>query len=125
MKIRNGFVSNSSSSSFIISKSVLSQEQIEAIRDHINYTKNNFPDMIGKSLGKDTYNWAWKILENNEYILGNVDMDGFEMSDFLEKIGIDKSNFILEVVSGNIHSFSDAEKIDIAIVENVMYVLFI
>ena len=115
MKIRNGFVSNSSSSSFMISKSVLTEKQMEAIRDHINYAKNNFSDMIGKCLGKDTYNWAWNILENDEYILGNVDMDNFDMSDFLERIGINKSNFILEIVSGNIHSFSYDEKIDIII----------
>ena len=34
MKIRNGFVSNSSSSSFIIYKSDLTMEEFEQIKDH-------------------------------------------------------------------------------------------
>mgnify|MGYP001405832477 CR=1 FL=1 len=37
MKIRNGFVSNSSSSSYIIRKENLTNEQIDMIKDHINY----------------------------------------------------------------------------------------
>ena len=35
MKIRNGFVSNSSSSSFIINKENLTPNQIERIKNHI------------------------------------------------------------------------------------------
>jgi hypothetical protein len=39
MKVRNGFVSNSSSASFIIKKAGLSEAQIDAIKRHGEYSK--------------------------------------------------------------------------------------
>jgi len=46
MKIRIGFVSNSSSSSFVVSKKHLSLDQINKIKKHIEYAKENFPQII-------------------------------------------------------------------------------
>lgn len=40
MKIRNGFVSNSSSSSYIIKKDGLTSEQLYMIKNHIEYCMN-------------------------------------------------------------------------------------
>ena len=90
MKIRNGFVSNSSSSSFAISKSVLTEEQIDAIYDHINYTKNNFPEMKETSDVHDGS--AWGISEDEKNIFCNTFMDNFDMYFFLNEIGIDEKD---------------------------------
>lgn len=51
MKTRNGFVSNSSSSSFIIKKKFVTGEQIEAIKNHIEYA--NAHNWIENTLDED------------------------------------------------------------------------
>lgn len=80
MKIRNDFVTNSSSSSFIISKKHLDEDQIEAIREHAE---------LGKALGMWT-NWSfeWDINENEDFISGYTSMDNFSMYNFFEEIGV-------------------------------------
>lgn len=79
MKIRNGFVTNSSSSSFIISKKHLDEDQIEAIRRH---------DELGEELGMSCTDWCWDIEENEDFISGYTSMDNFSMYDFLERINV-------------------------------------
>jgi hypothetical protein len=72
MKIRKGFVSNSSSSSFVISKEFLSPYQIKMIFAH------------GREAGDD----AWTIEETDESISGDTIMDNFDMAEYLTNIGI-------------------------------------
>jgi hypothetical protein len=88
MKTRDGFVSNSSSSSFIVSKHFLSPDQIDKIKRHIE---------VGRELGMDVggerdglYWWEWEIEENEHELIGRCNMDNFEMQDFLERIGVPK-----------------------------------
>ena len=83
MKIRIGFISNSSSTSFIVSKRVLSEEQIVAIRDHIEYSSKNFPQ-IGWA-DKDQY---WNIDETDEQMRLYTGMDNFDMHEFLMALGV-------------------------------------
>lgn len=80
MKVRKDFVTNSSSSSFIISKRHLDQDQIEAIRRH---------DELGGKLGIRYSEDSWNIVENKGYIGGYTDMDNFDMEEFLERIDVD------------------------------------
>ena len=79
MKVRMDYVTNSSSSSFIISKKYLDEDQIEAIRNHSE---------LGEKLGFCWCEDAWDIDENENYISGYTWMDNFDMYDFLKAIDV-------------------------------------
>ena len=82
MKIRQGFVSNSSSSSVIVSKNILSNNQINKIKDHIYYGKKDF------QIDWATKNQRWNIEETEEEITMSTGKDNFNMNELLDKIGI-------------------------------------
>ncbi|HBY20777.1 MAG TPA: hypothetical protein DEG71_07185 [Clostridiales bacterium] len=82
MKSRLGFVSNSSSSSFIIGKSKITTYQFEQIKNHYALAER-----YGIKLYDNTYD-AWIITENDNYIKGETSMDNFDMEIFLEEIGV-------------------------------------
>ena len=79
MKTRSDYVTNSSSSSFIISKKDLDEEQVEAIKNH---------RVLAERLGLDNFDDPWDIEENDDYITGYTCMDNFDMDEFLEKIEV-------------------------------------
>ena len=77
MKTREGFVSNSSSQSFIIRhKELLTDYQIEQIKNHSNKLSND-----------DKWN-AWRIEVNEYTIYGATDMNNFDMREYLNEIGV-------------------------------------
>ena len=95
MKIRNGFVSNSSSSSFIIKKEKLTKDQISAI---LNYEEvyDKIPDII-KHCNDMIYGAeGWNIEEDDNEIRGYTYMDNFGMFDYLRMIGISEFDMDLE-----------------------------
>lgn len=80
MKTRNGFVSNSSSSSFIINKKDLTKSQINDIKNHKKILEAN-----------DSLDFEWTIEESLFTIKGSVFMDNIDMESFLSSINVDMS----------------------------------
>ena len=72
MKIRHGFVSNSSSSSFVLDKDGMTEEQIQEFRKLVR-------ECDGES-GGDTY-----IYESNAHFHGNLSMHNEKIPAFLRK----------------------------------------
>jgi len=60
MKIRSGFVSNSSSSSFVLNKDKMSEQDIEEFRTMRNEKSNNF-DNVG-----ETYHYFFGIIDYSD-----------------------------------------------------------
>ena len=79
IKTRLDFVTNSSSSSFVISKKHLTEEQLEMIRDH---------SIIGEQLGLECAEEPWQIEENDMFISGYTWMDNFDIGKLFEIYGI-------------------------------------
>ena len=76
MKNRQGFVSNSSSSSFVIGKNFMTDEQISKFSDLVNGFNTN---------DGDTY-----IFEDEKYFFGEVDdRNDIEIENFIHEEGLD------------------------------------
>ena len=96
MKIRQGFVSNSSSSSFVIKKEDLTDQQIssllnyhEKIEDLKDYLINNgfWWKEVFMKLGILSGD-GWDIVDNIDEICGSTIMDNGDIDGFLEIIGV-------------------------------------
>lgn len=79
MKNRLGFVSNSSSSSFIIKLEDLTKAQLHCI--------TTLDESGDESFNED----PWFISIEDDCVKGNTWMDNFSMRDFFEKIGVPDS----------------------------------
>lgn len=88
MKYRQGFVSNSSSSSFIINLYNVSGKQLKAIEEHIEYARCKLDWPEDECDPED----VWNISSDSEYVKGSVFMDNFNMGKFLSGIGVDPSD---------------------------------
>ena len=105
MRIRKGFVSNSSSCSFIIPKSELTESQKEAmlnVREVANKINTQFErvEMEGgdffRTFAVEYFEEDWngdrgRIWETEDMIKGVTSCDNFGMVDYMRMIGIDTS----------------------------------
>lgn len=100
MKIRNSFVSNSSSASFLINKNDITKEQVDYIKRHREVSNMANPPYIVDIQDLENYfdyelkcenGDEWDIDEDKEYIKGETYMDNFNMFLFLKRIGVKKA----------------------------------
>lgn len=85
MKTRLGFVSNSSSSSFVINKNFLTEKQIEQIWNHFIILCGT--DCFYEADYFSDYD-EWNITEDEDEIKGTTMMDNLDMKFFLDWIGV-------------------------------------
>lgn len=83
MKIKSDFITNSSSSSFIISKTNLTKKQIWLIHNHIEVGM-----IIANEQGRTEYESPWEITETKNEIKCSTSMDNFDLKWYLREIGI-------------------------------------
>ena len=83
MKTRTGFVSNSSSSSFVLLLEHISIAQLEMLQNHVSTADRLCPEL---SMGEHN---AWDIRVDALTVRGFTWLDNFDMQAFMEVIGID------------------------------------
>lgn len=92
MKVRNGFVSNSSSSSFVVRIDDINTDQLDKLFHHIDnidLLKNVISVEYLSLLHKHD---AWKLIRTQDFIIGETIQNNFPMDKFLKVIGIKESN---------------------------------
>lgn len=86
MKTRQGFVSNSSSSSFVLDVDVLTLAHRVMILHHAEFSR--WLNEINPEFEPCGEGEEWQIICDEHKIAGYTRMDNFSMRDFLKEIGV-------------------------------------
>ena len=99
MKIRSGFVSNSSSSSFVVMKSSISALNADRLCEHIGYAKE-IGDPEFRVIRDDTgeiIEEGWQVIDQGKSFLCTTSMDNFDLRGFaLKHLGIKGTDILAE-----------------------------
>ena len=90
MKTRNGFVSNSSSSSFVINKDLITPFQICMIKNY-QVAARIIDNHDAEEGDRGEFGWVddyWRIEETEDELIGRTSMDNFNMDAFLVRIQV-------------------------------------
>ena len=103
MKYRNGFVSNSSSSSFVVLKDALTEDQMDKIfnyqwwieklidEDEIKWVTYSYDNNRLKNRFEYYKSDTWNLKNTEDYIFGETSMDNFSFDQFLDYIKVDQN----------------------------------
>jgi len=93
MKIRLGFVSNSSSASFVVALNKLNEEQLKKLLDY-----KNVSDCYDFDNPNCKYHDYWNITvdENKGVVVGYTSMDNGYLSNYLKDCNIPEEMFVWE-----------------------------
>ena len=114
MKKRLSFVTNSSSSSFIVSKKLLTHKQIlHILNPYPLARKNKHIFDTGGNLKRHIDDW--ELVEKDDKICGFTLMENFEFNKFLDLIGVKKEQITYKkndaLTCDDIHEIMEAFKL--------------
>jgi hypothetical protein len=113
MKIRTGFVSNSSSSSFILSTRQLTSDQIEFIKDYEKIIdimiERKDPNLKNFDLSYHRCKWEIEHDEDNRLLKFSTWMDNFNMFQWFAYLNIPTDALVVEAGEPPVESWNNMD----------------